>query len=362
MTNNNKKNKDLFFIHRDKIIAVIVLCLFVWSIFGSFVLFENINNSLAKVEPKFFYTTNKLENANSQSATSTYIQMVSSTYPVAVMIDNNFLARPQSGLAQADFIYEAPVEGGATRLMAVINLNKANSEIGPIRSARPYFVNWAAEFQALYVHAGGSPDALSLINSSPVKDLNEISGYGPKYFYRSKQKTAPHNLYTNTTNLKQVLSDFNLDKINRSVYDNFKYSTDTPILGVSSTEFAVDFSDGAIYDARFVYLPEKNIYQRYENNKVKIDSATGLPIDVSNIIIQLIEPEIVLDNAGRLSLEVVGRGNGYLLQSGSKQDISWQKQSSFLPTEFFNQNNKIDLLPGLTWILIIPTDREITID
>lgn len=359
MNNKLNKNKDLFFVHREKIIAVIVLCLFVWSIFGSFVLFENINSSLAKVEPKFVYTTENIVNSNLLTASSSVAQMVTSTYPVAIMLDNNSLARPQSGLALADFIYEAPVEGGATRLMAIMNLNKTEVEIGPVRSARPYFVNWAAEFDALYVHAGGSPEALSLIGSSPVKDLNEISGYGPVYFYRNKQKLAPHNLYTNTENLRQALVDFKLDQIERGVYDNFIYSQSVPNIVVTSTEVVVDFSEGLVYDARFVYSLDKKIYYRYDNNLTKIDFATKLPIEISNIIIQLIPPEIVLDNLGRLSLTITGKGNGYLLQAGSKQEITWHKESGFSPTKFFNQSKEIELLPGVTWILIVPTDREV---
>ncbi len=355
-----KKNKDLFFIHREKIIAVLVLCLFVWSIFGSFILFENINSSFAKVEPKFFYPSEKVIKSKSDVvSTSTDLVMVSSTYPVAVMIDNNSLARPHSGLSQADFIYEAPVEGGATRLMAIMNLNKNDVEIGPIRSARPYFVNWASEFQALYVHAGGSPAALSMITTSPVEDLNEISGYGPLYFYRNKQRSAPHNLYTTSANLRQALADFELDKISLGVYDNYNYSSSLPIAGVTSTEVLVDFSEGEVYDAKFIYSADNKIYHRYDNNSVKIDLSTGLPINVSNIIIQLIPPKIVLDNAGRLSLSIVGQGTGYLLQAGYKQEITWQKESDFLPTKFYLQNKKIELLPGITWVLIVPIDREI---
>ncbi len=358
---NNRKNKDLFFVYRDKIIAIIVLCLFVWLVFGSFILFENVISSLAIVEPKYFDDLNKESVVNEKIANEqTFIQMVSSTYSVAVMIDNNSLARPQSGLGTADFIYEAPVEGGATRLMAIINLNKVETEIGPVRSARPYFVSWASEFAALYVHAGGSPDALSLIARSPVIDLNEISGHGPRYFYRSPKKSAPHNLYINSQNLKQVLLDFNLDKNVRGVYDNFIYSSNPSLVSSSSAvKIMVDFSDGEIYDAQFVYLPDVNIYRRYDGKNFKKDSATGLPIDVSNIIIQLIPPEIVLDNAGRLSLKIVGKGDGYLIQSGNKKNITWFKNKEFSPTEFIDQENKVVLLPGLTWILVVPENREI---
>lgn len=359
MNNKSKKNKNLFFIYRDKMVAVLSLCLFIWLIFGSFVLLENINSSLVKVEPKFIYLINNNTKLNKFTTSTTDIQMTSSSYPVAVMFDNNSLARPQSGLSQADFIYEALVEGGATRLMAIMNLNKSEVEIGPVRSARPYFVNWAAEFKALYVHAGGSPDALSLIRSSSIQDLNEISGYGYKYFYRKSQRNAPHNLYTSTDNLKQALIDFKLDQIDQGVYDNFIYSKSVATTTASAQELFVNFSEGSVYDARFVYSSDDNIYYRYDNDLIKTDFSTKAPIQIKNIIIQLIPPEVILDSAGRLSLAIIGSGNGYLLRAGYRQEITWQKETAFSSTKFFSQSKEVELLPGLTWILVVPTDREI---
>ncbi len=360
MTNNKKKQKDLFFIHQEKIVAILVLCLFVWMLFGSFVLFENIDNSLAKVEPQFAYSVDKVDNLAKPTVVIQSYQITTSSYPVAVMIDNNSSARPQSGLTAADFIYEAPVEGGATRLMAVYNLFAKDTEIGPVRSARPYFVEWASEFKSLYVHAGGSPDALALINRSPVTDLNEISGYGQYYFYRKNQKSAPHNLYTNTNQLSLALEDFSLSEKQEGVYDNFIYTAQLDNVSTSSTtKVSIDISEGSIYDAKFVFSPSDNFYNRYENNQIKIDQESQLPINISNIIIQLIPPEIVLDNAGRLSLAIIGQGNGYLLQAGQLRNITWQKNSEFSLTQYINDGEKIKLLPGLTWVLVVPTNREI---
>ncbi|MEK7519092.1 MAG: DUF3048 domain-containing protein, partial [Patescibacteria group bacterium] len=115
-------------------------------------------------------------------------------YPVAVMIDNAGSARPQSSLQAASIVYEALVEGGITRFMAVFDQGDVK-EIGPVRSARQYFLEWLAEYEAAYAHAGGSPEALTNIRRERIHDINGI-GSASNAFFRDSTRPAPHNLYT----------------------------------------------------------------------------------------------------------------------------------------------------------------------
>ena len=121
-------------------------------------------------------------------------------FPVAVVIDNDVLARPQAGLARASLVYEAPVEGGMTRYLAIFPADIDLEVIGPVRSARPYFVVWAEELRALFVHCGGSPEALARLKADTVYDLNEF--YNNAYFWReeSDNRSAPHNVLISGTN------------------------------------------------------------------------------------------------------------------------------------------------------------------
>jgi hypothetical protein len=355
-----QKFPDLFWKYKDKIVALLALCILVWLIFGSFLLFENYSDNFEIVMPQVIQQSENDINGAQLDLVQSLVYPTSS-YPVAVMIDNHSLARPQSGLSHAQFIYESLVEGGATRFMAFFNANESIERIGPVRSARPYFVDWASEYQSLYIHAGGSPKALEKISQGGVYDVNEISSYGTKYFWRSNDfSSAPHNLFTSTEKIRQILIDWGLtDKSillnNFFIYTNFINTSTTAI----AQEVRVDFSEGNTYDAYFVYEPIKKVYIRYDGGKEKIDNLNSQSLEVTNIIIQSIPPEEKIDGVGRLNLSIVGKGNGKLFQQGIVKNIIWEKP--FIGrTSFLNQDESpIQLLPGLTWIMVVPNDRVI---
>ena len=117
----------------------------------------------------------------------------------AATIDNITVARPQSGISKASLVYEAPVEAGITRFLAIYPEGEDVERIGPVRSARPYFLDWAAEFDALFVHVGGSPEALEKLRAYDMRDLNEF--FNGAYFWRDRSRSAPHNTYTSTEKL-----------------------------------------------------------------------------------------------------------------------------------------------------------------
>ena len=122
--------------------------------------------------------------------------------PIAVMIDNNINAMPQAGLLEADIIYEIIVEGGESRLMLILQ-DKDLDKIGPIRSARHYFLDYALENDAIYVHYGWSPQAQSDIASLGVNNINGIYESSTD-FWRVSDKYAPHNAVTSTDTILAV--------------------------------------------------------------------------------------------------------------------------------------------------------------
>jgi hypothetical protein len=354
-----KQSPDLFYKYKDKIVALLALCILVWLIFGSFLLFENYSDNFEIVTPQVIQQSEN-DILDVQLGMVQSLVYPTSSYPVAVMIDNHSLARPQSGLSYAQFVYESLVEGGATRFMAFFNTNESIERIGPVRSARPYFVDWASEYQSLYIHAGGSPEALEKISQGEVYDVNEISGYGTKYFWRGNDFSAPHNLFTSTEKIRQILIDWQLTDKSILLNNFFTYSN---LINTSTAtiaeEVSVDFSEGNTYDAYFVYEPIKEVYIRYDGGKEKLDNLNSQPIEATNIIIQSIPPEEMVDEVGRLNLSIVGGGNGKLFQQGIVSNIIWEKHLAGR-TSFFNPDGSpILLLPGLTWIMVVPNDRAI---
>ncbi len=281
-------------------------------------------------------------------------------YPVAVMIDNHIDARPSAGFSQASFVYETLVEGGATRFLAIFDVeNNEIEKIGPVRSARPYFVEWAREYNALYVHAGGSPQALAEIKNNNINDLNEISWYGVRYFYRDYSRKAPHNLFTSTERLKRALE---WRKLLEPEYDPWLFTQATSTIGQSAVDVYIDFSPGEAYDVFFVYDKDKNEYLRLDGRGKKWrDSENSQVIAASNIIVQLIPAEELSGGKGRLYLDIYGRGDGLIFQNGVVREIYWQKPDKGMRTKFYYKNEKkeIELIPGLTWIVIVPGEREV---
>ncbi|HEY6571052.1 MAG TPA: DUF3048 domain-containing protein, partial [Candidatus Limnocylindrales bacterium] len=136
---------------------------------------------------------------------------------VAVMIDDQFDARPQSGLSDADVVWQAPAEGGIPRYMAFFQTGDPPA-VGPVRSSRLYFIAWASEWRSLYVHAGGAPQAKALLASSKgrgsyVYNADEFRWGGGRYLWRINTRFAPHNVYTDGKHLRRLAKRVGADPV-----------------------------------------------------------------------------------------------------------------------------------------------------
>ena len=115
--------------------------------------------------------------------------------PAAIMINNIEASLPQWGISHAGIIYEAPVEGGITRMMAIFEDYDSLERIGSVRSCRDYFINYAMGYEAIYVHYGQSVYAEPYLAMDEVNNLSGLSGYGDQIFYRTTDRKPPHNAY-----------------------------------------------------------------------------------------------------------------------------------------------------------------------
>ncbi|TYP54970.1 Protein of unknown function (DUF3048) [Thermosediminibacter litoriperuensis] len=276
--------------------------------------------------------------------------------PLAVMIENETSARPQSGLNKADVVYEALAEGGITRFLAVY-LGEDAGEIGPVRSARPYFIDFAMEYDPVYVHYGASQSAYSDLQKN--RNIHAIDGiYDRVTFWRDKTRKAPHNAYTSTENILETAQKRGyLKPIDLKRWEFNEGGDSLP--GESLKEFELVYFKN--YTVKYVYDEDKEAYVRYINEKPHTDRKTGDPIVVKNIILQFMDTRVI-DSEGRLAIKTTGSGTGYYISNGSYTRIKWQKPGRFEKTEYTVEGGgQLKLNPGNTWIQILPSQDKFKI-
>ena len=285
-------------------------------------------------------------------------------FPFAVMIDNHSDARPPSGLDRANLVFEAEVEGGITRYLAIFASGENIPEIGPIRSARPYFINWAHEFSALYAHVGGSPEALVKIKQDNIFDINEF--YNETYFWRADHFNMPHNVFTSSEKLKKYIQNKNLEEGSFFPwkFKNDKKKKDLPLSSKISIKFKLD-----IYAVDWIFDQENNIYIRYQNTKcpegVKCSEdkkphyvKSGGIISAKNIIIEYVPAEEI-DDKLRLNMKVVGEGEALVCLDGSCREAQWEKKTESSRTRYYINDEEIEFNRGVTWIEVLRPEIEI---
>lgn len=265
-----------------------------------------------------------------------------------VSIGNSSEARPQYGFSDADIIYEVPAEGNIPRLLALF-YSDVPDVIGGVRSARPYMIDIAREWDALLVHCGGSQEALNfLASSSAVENLNEIA-HG-SYFWRDSSRVAPHNLMTSGENLYRYLKDSGRDTVQEDVRQ-LKFLAE----GESPAGTAADWINLRYADANVEYTYDKSIscYTRVVNGQPFIDAATGASAKAANIIVQKVTSSVE-DSDGHIAIDMCAGGEAYLFTGGTVQQGTWSRANLDSPTIFVDANGEeFKLNAGQTWIQIV---------
>ena len=304
--------------------------------------------------------------------------------PIAVMIDNHSGAWPQANLNEAYLVYEIIVEGGETRLMAVFK-GKNLEKIGPVRSSRHYFLDYALENDAIYVHHGWSPQAQSDIPKLGVNNINGIQE-SSKNFWRVKDKSAPHNLFTGTANILQIAErkGYKTTSTQKSflhyVADDYdlaeKYKTEE---ATPSTEGAVEtpkkenvldaitvtIPHSTLQTVKYEYNAETKTYTRYARGKLQKDYVTGQNVTTKNIIITMCDNYTLTDseNKGRQGLKNIGTFDGYYITNGKAIPIKCTKSARNLQTIYKDlDGNEIDVNDGNTFINICPINAKVKIE
>ncbi len=272
--------------------------------------------------------------------------------PVLVTMNNHPKARPQSGLAQADVVYEMLAEGDVTRLLALYQ-SELPETIGPIRSARNYFINIAKGLDAFYIAHGYSPEAKSMLDKKVVDHINGMQ-YDGTYFKRSSERKAPHNSYMTGESVlagaeKVGTSLLYQKKVSYPFYDG----ADSVKIGIQANEVAIKYSNSGSFNSHYVYDTQTNRYTRFSANVQTEDYVTKQPIELANILFFEM-PHRVIDSEGRRDITITGGGNAYVFQAGTMREVKWKNVDGLL-IAIEEDGSEVKLIPGKTWIHFVPT-------
>lgn len=275
--------------------------------------------------------------------------------PLAIMINNAPAARPQSGLIDADVVYEVLAEGGVTRLVSIFHSQADNAKIGPIRSIRPYMIDLGESYHGVLVHAGASNDAYAVLQRQHKEDLDEITNAG-SFFWRDKSRKAPHNLYSNVEKLLEGAAKRGYATEDGTVPSYVFYKNDEhPDSPETANNVEIKFQLDN-YRVSYEYDAVAGVYKRSINGEPHIDLETGDPITAANVIVMGADHQ-VLDDVGRLDVELSLGGEAVLFQEGKVIRAEWIRKEGDI-IRFIKDNVELPMVPGKTFIHVVPNTPD----
>lgn len=276
--------------------------------------------------------------------------------PLAVMIENHAHARPQTGLDEAEVVYEIPVEGGITRFMALYY--HVPGVIGPVRSCREYFIDRAFEVNALYVHCGGSPKGYEYIGKTKIFAIDEISNGGP--FFRDSSRKAPHNLYARG---KDLIETANKRHPMQLPYQRLplRYGPHPTVGSVPGRGLAIRYHGN--YSVSYRFNPRYNLYDRFMNGVQHLDRVTLRPVSPGTVILQEAAMRVV-DDKGRQEITFFGQGKAFILYGGTLIRATWKKDGLRDFTRFFDEQGRPVVFSNKApvWIQVVSPQNAVAFD
>ncbi len=269
----------------------------------------------------------------------------------SIMIENSPAARPQSGMQQAEVTYEAIAEAGITRFLNIYQQNKP-SLIGPVRSLRPYFVEWLAPWQASVAHVGGSKRSLDEVRNGSYRDIDQF--FNPATYWRSTDRYAPHNVYTNF----EKIDALNAEKgYTTSEPKPLKHTSTKKPATISASTINVVMSS-ATYNSSWQYHAESNTYHRQQGGEPHVDREAG-QISSNSVVVLKMHMDLIMEDGWRENYHVSGTGDGVVFQDGHATEVTWHKPA---PAEqlFFTDKatgKSFPLTRGKVWITAIPVNK-----
>lgn len=320
-----------------------------------------------------FLLTNKKDNEklkepnkNNDTKASEQVNIVdvnSKSRPYAIMINNISTARPlQSGLQDAYIMYEIIVEGGITRYLALF-LDANTDRIGSIRSARHYYLDYALENDAIFVHHGQSPQALEDISTLKI-DRIQVNNTTTGWRDKTLNVATEHTLFTSTDKLKNGLKNLRTERKKDLLlkYKKDEVSLENMENSKKADNVSITYSKGTT--TSYQYDAENKVYNRFVNNKEHTDYVTKKQYNFKNIITyQVPNKSIEGDNKGRQDINNIGSGQGYFITNGYAVKINWSKECRECQTKYtYTNGEEIEVNDGNTFIQIQPSGENLVIE
>jgi len=307
--------------------------------------------------------------------------------PLAIMVNNHVNARPQLGLAEADIIYEAVAEGGITRFLAVFHANDSD-QVGPVRSARIYYLDWAAELNAWYAHWGGAymdsddlahqedpnyeftcrpeADSYAKINRIGLPSLDQM-WLGSAAYWRDNSRgvASEHTGFTSTQKLlNEAPNRFpeeewrGFEPFQTWLFKEDLGEADRPDAGSFGIYFWEGYGD---YDVRWEYDPATNEYVRYQGGEKQLDAANNQELRAKNVIVQFTDQSFFGDKKAHLNYETVGIGEAKIFLDGGTIEAEWVKPAIGERTRYFEvaTEKEVEFNRGQIWVEVVPTGNEV---
>lgn len=270
-----------------------------------------------------------------------------------IMIENSIYARPQSGLADAGVVFEAIAEGGITRFLALYQ-DTTPGDVGPVRSARPYYVQWSMGFDAGYAHVGGSPAAIADIRAWGVRDLDQF--YNSGAYHRISSRPAPHNVYTSLAALNQLETAKGYTSSN---YTSLARQKSKPAKVPTAKTIDLRLS-GPNYNVHYDYNAKTNSYDRSVGGAAHIDASGSRQISPAVVVAMVVQYGIAADGH-HSEYQTIGSGTVYIFQDGTVTTGTWAKTDEKSQITFADAKGKpLALIPGQTWFTAVGLASYVT--
>jgi hypothetical protein len=282
--------------------------------------------------------------------------------PIAIMIDDNVAARPQAGFTSASIVWQAFADGGETRYM-LVSQEAPSADIGPVRSARPYFVEWASEWRAAYGHYGGDVTALNVTIPALARYIHNMDALNgqPCPYHRVDTRVAPHNAFTSMDAQISCLGKYGYP----STYHGpagYKFVDDTPAADrPASQSLSINYHTGPV---RYAYDPATDSYLRFVSGAAQIDAGSNQQVAPRNVVVlfqALFYDPKVDPGHNRPVISNVGSGKAVVFKEGKAIAATWKKVSTFAVTRLYDSaGNEIPFVRGQIFLQSVPIGTAVT--
>lgn len=304
---------------------------------------------------------------NGELFTKSEWEEFSDNHPLAVIIENHVDARNQSGYNSADIVFEGLAEGGITRTLAIFWSNKVDS-IGPIRSARQYYIEWMMPYDPYFMYIGyaeGDPNKYDrrVDAATSLYEYNVLGLSVGGSFWRVTEKRSPHNAYSSTATLYSIGEKLGYDDEKLDKIEPLKFKNDSPLeeRGSATTATLMFFerlNNGGLYDVTWKYDRDTNRYLRFNGTTPYLDQNTGEQVYAKNVVIMRNELISTYDFKAHIIITTIGEGDAILLRDGQVINCTWKKKDLYSVIKLYDsEGEEIELNRGIIWYESVPIDQ-----